>query len=271
MLDKMIGHYKIIEQFVGDRGFYLAEDTRFDRTVVLRIFAAMSDDSSAREAFKREAIVASLLDHPNIRAVYGVDEFEGSPFIVLEHMDGITLETELSRGPVELGRLLEISIQITSALEALHSRDVIHGDVCPANIFLTVHGNAKLFNFGLASTPGVADEEVDPRNHRSAARISPEQLAGDPLGTTSDIFSFGTVLYEMLTGVSPFQKDTMEATVDAILTKKPARISKYRGRVPRLLKKTTAKMLAKNPAKRLASARELRELLEEVEEQFTRE
>lgn len=271
MIGKLISHYKILARITRNLGeVYLAEDIRFGRKVVLKIFAEISDQSHARDVFKREAIVAALADHPNIHTVYGVDEFEGCPFIVMEHLEGTTLKMQFSKGPLELKRILEIGIQIANAMDEIHSKGIVHRNIKSDNIFLTADGQAKLCDFSLATTVEAEKaREEDQQVVGTLANISPEQLMGKPVGTSTDMFSFGTVIYEMLTGVPPFQKETMEATVDAVLRKKPTRISKYRKEIPRLLKKTIAEMLAKDPAKRLPSARELRARLEVVRNSLT--
>jgi serine/threonine protein kinase len=270
MISKMISHYKILERITRTEWeVYLAEDTRFGRKVVLKIFSEISDESHAREVFKREAIVASLVDHPNIRSVYGVDEYEGYPFIVMEHLEGTTLETRLAKGRLELKKILEISIQIAEALDEIHSKGIIHRNINPANIFLTVEGQAKLCDFALSTTlEAEQTKENDQQVAGTIEYISPERLTGKPAGTGSDIFSFGAVIYEMATGVRPFQKETVEETTHAVLKNRPTRISKYRNKVPRLLKKTIAEMLAKDPTKRLSSAQELQARLEQVRSQL---
>ena len=196
MIGKTIGHYKIRERFVRDqRELYLAEDTRFGRKVVVKFYAEIADRSRAREAFKGEAIVASLVDHPNIRAVYAVDEFEGAPFIVMEHMEGVPLERELEKGPLELQRILEVGSQVADALEAIHSQGIIHGNIKPTNIFLTVAGQTKLCDFAHATTVGAEEaEEKARRVVGTIAGFSPEQLMSEPVGTSTDIFTFGMVM-----------------------------------------------------------------------------
>ena len=199
-----------------------------------------------------------------------MDEFEGAPFIVMEHMEGVPLERELEKGPLKLQRILEVGSQVADALEAIHSQGIIHGNIKPTNIFLTVAGQTKLCDFAHTTTVGAEEaEEKDRRDVGSIAGFSPEQLMREPVGTSTDIFTFGMVIYEMLTGVSPFQKRTTEATIDAIIRKRPTRISKYRRKVPRLLKKTISDMLVKNPDKRLPSSHELRARLEEVANRLT--
>jgi serine/threonine protein kinase len=270
MIGTMIGHYKILERIASKQGEdYLAEDTRFDRKVILKIFAEISDHSYAREVFKRETIVAALTDHPNIRSVYGADEFEGCPFLVMEHLEGATLKTQLSKGPLGLERIVEIGIQIAIALDEIHSKGIIHRNIRSTNIFLTAHGLAKLCDFTHGTTvEAEKGKKKDSQIVGAIGNISPEQQLGKPVGISTDIFSFGTVVYEMLTGVRPFHKETDAATAHAVLNTKPARISKYRRRVPRLLKKTVKEMLAKDPAKRLPSADELRVRLEKVRNQL---
>ena len=274
MIGRMISHYKILEMISRDLGEeYIAEDTRFGKKVVLKIFAGMPDQLHAREIFKREAMVAAASSHPNIPAVFGVDEWEGRPFMVMEHMEGSTLEMRLLKGRLRLEGILEIGLQIADALEAIHTKGIIHRDIKPANVFLTTDGQVKLCNFAHATT--VQSEEA--KKHKSPGEVqakdevvatylymSPEQLSGQPFDQRADIFAFGVVLYEMLTGILPFRGDTAAKTVDAILFKDPKPISKYRQNVPRLLRQTIDEMLAKNPTERLSSANELRTCLEEV-------
>jgi len=274
MVGRMISHYKILELISRNLGeVYLAEDTRFGKKVVLKIFGGTSDQSRTREMFEREAMVAAASSHPNIPAVFGVDEWEGRPFMVMEHMEGSSLEMRLLKGRLSFEGILEIGLQIADALEAIHTKGIIHRDIKPANIFLTADGQVKLCSFAHATT--VSSEEA--KKHKSPAEVqsrgevverylymSPEQLSGKPFDQRIDIFALGVVLYEMLTGSMPFREETAAKTVDAIFFKDPKPISKFRENVPRLLRKTIDEMLAKNPTERLSSANELRTRLEEV-------
>ncbi len=244
MIGQVFSHYRVIEM-IGSGGMgnvYRATDTRLGRSVALKFVPDhLAEKPLVMERFRQEAKAASALNHPNICTVYDIGEEEGKAFIVMELLEGETLRDRLQRGLLPCHDCLDIACQIGSALQAAHARGIIHRDIKPANIFLTLHHGAKILDFGVAKMLGVekpdsAQEEpslapndapniVSNRNCLTDAGVyigtvgymSPEQARGDSIDTRTDLFSFGTVLYEMVTGKPPFLRNTVAATIDALL------------------------------------------------------
>lgn len=238
MLGKTLLHYQILSQ-LGEGGMgvvYEAEDTNLGRHVALKFLTpVMATDDSLLQRFQREARAASALNHPNICTIHGIEQYEGQHFIVMELLDGESLSDRIRRGPLDIGTVLRLGIQIADALESAHSKGIVHRDLKPANIFVTARGQAKILDFGLAkidrnrpdagsniptavldglTSPGMAMGTV--------SYMSPEQARGEVTDARTDLFSFGTILYQMTTGVLPFQGDTSAVVFDAILNRKPA-------------------------------------------------
>ena len=279
MLGKEIGTYKILS-LLGSGGMgevYLAEDRTLDRKVALKFLPEeMRRDETARKRFLREAKSAAALDHAFICHIHEVGEAEGKSFISMEYVQGETLKDQLGKGPLSLQDALANATEIAEALEAAHRQNIIHRDLKPSNIMIIPDGHVKVLDFGLAKRLTPVDGE-DSREKTLTASLtatgatlgtvpymSPEQVRGQVVDTRSDIFSFGVVLYEMLTGVNPFKGDTSVDTSHAILVETPPPLSRYTENIPVLLQHTVKKMLAKEPDRRYQLIHEVRTDLGEL-------
>jgi len=279
MVGTTLSHYKVLEK-IGQGGMgevYRAQDTTLDRKVALKFLPEeMQQDSTARKRFLREAKSAAALDHPFICHIHEVGEVEGKSFIAMEYIQGTTLKERLVEGPLPVKEALEKATEIAEALEAAHKQKIVHRDLKPSNIMLTPQGHVKVMDFGLAKrvTPVEGEEqEITTALTKQGSTVgtvpymSPEQVRGQEVDTRSDIFSFGVVLYETLTGVNPFAKGSVMDTAHAILGETPPPLTRYTEDIPVLLQHTVRKMLAKEPDRRYQLIHDvgtdLGELLEE--------
>lgn len=283
MVGRQFGSYKILSQLgAGGMGeVYLAEDTRLNRKVAIKFILARSTaDEQAQKRFIREAQAAAGLDHPNICAIYEVGQQDSVSFIVMQYVDGQTLASRIQTQTLTLADTLDISIQIAGALSAAHSQGIIHRDIKPQNVIINSHGQVKVLDFGLSKlikqgelVDGEAETEVllstPGMIMGTPAYMSPEQVRGETLDARSDIFSFGSVLYEMVSGRHPFGEASPAATLSAILTTEPAPLGRYVSDVPDELQRIVRKALSKGKEARYQGIKDLlidlRELKQDLE------
>jgi eukaryotic-like serine/threonine-protein kinase len=282
MIQQTISHYRITGQLgAGGMGVvYEADDLNLGRKVALKFLPpTLSGDPIALERFFLEARTASALNHPNICTIYAVEKDtrengETQSFIAMELLEGQNLAQKLASGPLPLDRLLEIAIQLADALDAAHGKGIIHRDLKPANIFLTQRGQVKVLDFGLAklTRPEMAMETLGPTAESPAPRhltspgatvgtisyMSPEQARGEDLDARSDLFSLGTVLYQVGTGALPFAGATSAVVFHAILQTEPAPMAQLNPALPPKLEEMVAKLLEKDRDLRYQSAADLR-------------
>src|SRR5688572_26406082 len=249
---------------------YKATDTRLDRTVAIKVLPEhVASDADFQQRFEREAKALAALSHPHICHIHDIGRQDGTDFLVMEYLDGETLEQRLKRGALPLDQALQVGIQIADALAAAHRAGIVHRDLKPGNVMLTKSG-ARLLDFGLAKSgaPAVAGSlsmlPTTPPNLTAQGAIlgtfqymAPEQLEGQDADARTDIFAFGVVLYEMVTGKKTFEGKSQASLIGAILKDEPPPVSRLQPLAPASLDRIISTCLAKDPDDRYQSARDL--------------
>jgi tetratricopeptide (TPR) repeat protein/tRNA A-37 threonylcarbamoyl transferase component Bud32 len=278
MIGQILSHYKIIEE-LGEGGMgvvYKAVDMDLKRTVAIKVARTeLMADAESKKRLLREAQAAASLDHANICVIYEIGEAAGINFIAMEYVEGTSLNRIIERGKMEIVNILDIAIQIAEALDEAHEKSLIHRDIKPANIMVTERGKIKVTDFGVAklTKSDMRKTTVDHLTQEgellgTLAYMSPEQARSERLDHRSDIFSFGIVLYEMVTGKLPFEGSNNFAIVDAILHKPAEPTAGYRSETPLELEKIVKKMLAKERDQRYQTVKEVAIDLRELREQM---
>ena len=276
LVGQTISQYKVTRK-LGSGGMgvvYEAEDSRLGRRVAVKFLPeAMAQDTQLIERFQREARAASALNHPNICTIHAIEQFGEQNFLVMELLEGQTLGQLMTRQPFSMDRLLPIAIQIADALESAHAKGIVHRDIKPANLFLTDRGQVKVLDFGLAkieraeipdsgSTPSKMDTMADLTSPGAAmgtvSYMSPEQARGQLVDARTDLFSLGTVLYQLASGMLPFRGETSAIVFDAILNRDPSPISDVNPGMPPEFGRILSKLLEKDRTLRCQSATELK-------------
>jgi len=278
MIGQTVSHYRILGK-LGGGGMgvvYEAEDLKLGRHVALKFIPEnLVGDPKSLERFGREARAASLLNHPNICTIHGIEDNHGHPFIVMEKLEGESLKQGISGKPMETERVIDISMQVADALAASHAKGIVHRDIKPANIFLTPSGQVKVLDFGLAKlvhNVGTDSDGVALDNSLTAVGVipgtavymSPEQARSEEIDFRSDLFSFGVVMYEMSTGKKPFSGKNSLMTLDAVLHDKPVPPGELNAKVPVELEGIIGKAMEKDRKDRYQSATQMKADLQQL-------
>jgi len=279
LVNQTISHYKIVSK-IGAGGMgevYCAHDSRLDREVAIKLLPAdFANDQERLRRFEQEAKATSALNHPNILSVYDIGEHEGSPFIVSELLEGGELRERLDEMPIPLRRVVEYAQQIVSGLSAAHEKGIVHRDLKPENVFITKDDRVKILDFGLAKLRGPKSDESSSEDATRKAitnpgvvmgtvgYMSPEQVRGQTTDHRSDIFSFGAILHEMITGRRAFRRETMAETMTAILKEEPEELSATNPNINPALERIVSRCLEKKTERRFHSAHDLGFALESL-------
>ncbi len=282
---QMLTHYEVLEQ-VGEGGMgvvYKARDTQLDRVVAIKVLGARRiAEPSATERFLLEAKAASALNHPNIVTIYGLDRADDVDFIAMEYVAGQPLDRLMARGRLPLSTILRYAVQVADALATAHAAGIVHRDLKPSNVMVTGTGLVKVLDFGLAKLTESKPGEVAATGTRlgpstpgseegfilgTLAYMSPEQAEGRPVDARSDIFSLGSMLYEMVTGSRAFDGPTTVSTLSAILRDEPKTASTIVQGLPKDIERVIVRCLRKDPSRRFQHMADVKVELEELKEE----
>src|SRR4029077_2735250 len=264
----MLGPYRVTGR-IGEGGMgavYRATDTRLGRSVAIKVLTAVTlSDKEKLQRFEQEARATGMLNHPNLLTIYDVGNSEGTPFLVSELLEGETLRTRIDRGPIPPRKSVDIALQLAHGLAAAHEKGIVHRDLKPENVFITKEGRVKILDFGIAKLSATGSE--GPSFQMAATEpvmvlgtvgyMSPEQVRGELVDRRSDIFAFGAILYEMLTGTRAFKRSSSIETLSAILKEDPPDLSDSLPNIPPQVEKLVRRCLEKDRDQRFQSARDL--------------
>src|SRR5277367_4311821 len=275
-----LGPYEITAA-IGAGGMgevYRARDTQLGRDVAIKVLPSfLSADPDRLRRFEQEARAAAALNHPNILVVFQLGTHDGVPYLVSELLEGSTLREPLQRGALPIRKAIDYGVQIASGLAAAHEKGIVHRDLKPENVFVTKDGRVKILDFGLArllpqrgevevNAPTISDLTDPGTVMGTVGYMSPEQVRGKPADHRADIFAFGAMLYEMLTGKRAFQKPTSAETMTAILNEEPPAVSQLVPLAPPAMQRIVHRCLEKSPEQRFQSASDLAFALEALSE-----
>ncbi len=270
MLGTTISHYKIVEKF-GEGGMgvvYKAEDLKLERFVALKFLAPhLVEDEEGRRRFQREAKAAAALDHPNICTIHEIDEAEGRVFLAMAYLDGSTVRQKVKQRPLKLDEALDIAIQAGQGLQASHETGIVHRDIKSANLMVNARGQVKIMDFGLAQLAEQSKLTKTATILGTPAYMSPEQAQRLPTDRRTDIWSLGVVIYEVVTGRTPFEGEREQAVLYAIAGEQPEPITALRVGIPTELDRIVGKALAKKPDERYQHIDEMLVDLRELQKQ----
>ncbi|OVE78988.1 hypothetical protein BVY01_03905 [bacterium I07] len=260
MKDKVISHFKILEK-LGEGGMgvvYKAHDTKLNRTVALKFLpASITANETDKARFLQEAQAAAALNHTNVCTIHEIREHEDQQFIVMEYVEGLTLSEKIKSGPLELKTVIDYAMQIGEGLKAAHAKGIVHRDIKSSNIMVTESNQIKVMDFGLAKLRGSTKLTKTTSTIGTLAYMSPEHLQNKNIDARTDIFSFGVVLYEMLTGELPFKGDYDSALMYSIVNDEPEPVSKFRSDLSSEFMHIMNKVLEKDPEDRYQSVNEM--------------
>src|SRR6266481_136242 len=267
-----LGPYEI-QASIGAGGMgevYRAHDARLDRTVAIKVLpASFSADRDRLQRFAQEARAAAALNHPNILSIFDIGDENGAPYVVSELLEGETLRDRLRSGPISSRKTIDYAVQVARGLSAAHEKGIVHRDLKPENLFLTNDGRMKILDFGLAklTRPEIESGSADAPTMHAATEpglvmgtvgyMSPEQVRGKAADQRSDIFAFGAILYEMVSGKRAFHGETSVETMSAILKQDPPELAETNRSVPPALERIVRHCLEKNPDERFQSASDI--------------